>query len=230
MIAALSKTLAQLASAEMRRVLGWVLLLTAAAFVALWVALGWAIDTITWSETGWVNSAARWLAEILGGIAGVVLTFVLFPPVATLVASLFQDRIAAAVERRYYPDLPPAPTVPLAPVAWAAVRLFLWTVAVNLLALPLYLLPGPNLVIYFAINGALLGREYYEVVALRRLSPREAKSLRKRNRFGLWLSGVAIALGFWVPLFNLAMPIAGTAFMVHRLEALRRKAAETAGA
>ncbi len=223
MIAALSKTLAQLPSAELRRVLGWVLLLTAAAFMALWVALGWAIDSITWSDTGWIDSAARWLSEILGGIAGAVLTLVLFPPVATLVACLFQDRIAAAVERRYYPDLPPAPPMPLAPAVWAAVRLLLWIVAVNLLALPLYLLPGPNLVIYFAINGALLGREYYEVVALRRLTPREAKSLRKRNRFGLWLSGVVIALGFWVPVFNLVMPIAGTAFMVHRFEAARRK-------
>ncbi len=226
MIGALAKALAQTLEPELRRLLWLTLLVTVAAFAALWLGLGWLVANVTWFETGWLDSLVSWL----GGALGLVLTLVLFPPAATLAASLFQDRAAAAVERRHYPDLAPAPALPIGPVVRAALRLLVWTLAVNLIALPVYFIPGVNLLVYFAVNGALLGREYFEVVALRRLSPADAAALRRRHRFRLWLAGAIIALGFWVPILNLAMPIAGTAFMVHVYHRLARRAeADQAG-
>jgi CysZ protein len=45
-------------------------------------------------------------------------------------------------------------------------RLTVLTLLLNLLALPVYLLlPGINLFLFLALNGYLLGREYFEVVA-----------------------------------------------------------------
>jgi len=91
------------------------------------------------------------------------------------------------------------------------------TLLLNLLALPVYLLvPGINLFLF------LLGREYFEVVALRRLDA--AATRAARNRFGLrvFLGGVMIAALFSLPLVNLVAPVIATAFMVHVFEALPR--------
>ncbi|MDP6351437.1 MAG: EI24 domain-containing protein [Alphaproteobacteria bacterium] len=219
MIAALAKTLAQLFEPELRAVIWRVLLLTAASFAGLWVALGAVLFNISWVSIGWLDTIIGWL----GGALGVVLTLILFPPIATLVASLFQDRIALLVERRHYPDLGPTAGVPLGQQMAAAVKLLVWTIAANLVALPLYLLlPVANLLIFFAINGFLLGREYFEAVALRRATPEQTAALRRQNRIRIWLAGVAIAVCFWLPAVNLIAPIIGTMIMVHRFEALRR--------
>ena len=97
------------------------------------------------------------------------------------------------------------------------------TLLLNLLALPAYLLlPGINLFLFLALNGYLLGREYFEVVALRRLDA--AATRAARNRFGLrvFLGGVVIATLFALPLVNLVAPVVATAFMLHLFEALYR--------
>ena len=67
-----------------------------------------------------------------------------------------------------------------------------------------------------------MGREYFEVVALRRLDA--AATRAARNRFGLrvFLGGVMIAALFSLPLVNLVAPVIATAFMVHVFEALPR--------
>jgi uncharacterized protein involved in cysteine biosynthesis len=79
--------------------------------------------------------------------------------------------------------------------------------------------------LFFSVNGLLLGREYYETVALRRMSRSETTAFRRGNRFRLWLAGVLIALVFWVPVLNLAAPIIGTALLVHVVQRRQRRAA-----
>ena len=58
-------------------------------------------------------------------------------------------------------------------LAFAAVA-----IGINLLFLPLYLLllflPPFNLLLFYGINGVLFGREYFELVALRRYDEAEA--------------------------------------------------------
>jgi len=220
MFAALGKATAQLFAPELRRILWRVLFLTVALFAALWFGVGYGLSLVTLSDIGWLDKLAGWL----GGLLGAVVTLILFAPVATAVAALFQDAVADAVEARHYPDLAPAKGLTIGRSIWAGVRLLAWTVLVNLLCLPLYLLPVANLAIFFAVNGLLLGREYYEAVALRRLSERDAAAFRRRHRIAFWLAGIVIAVLFWVPVANLLAPILGTALMVHRFEGLRRRA------
>jgi CysZ protein len=95
-------------------------------------------------------------------------------------------------------------------------------VALNLLALPLYLLPGPNLVVFLALNGYLLGREYFELVAQRRMSPLDAARCRRAVRARVWAAGAMIAVLLMVPLVNLIAPVIAIAFMVHLFERWRR--------
>lgn len=71
------------------------------------------------------------------------------------------------------------------------------------------------------VNGYLLGREYFDLVAVRWLDPAQAKVCYRNNLGRVWLGGMTIALMFVVPLFNLVAPVVATAFMVHLFQSLR---------
>src|SRR5262249_39648939 len=95
---------------------------------------------------------------------------------------------------------------------------------VNVIALFLLLVPGVNLIAFYAGNGYLLGREYFEMVAMRHLSPEEARRLRKSNLATVFLGGLIIAGLASVPIANLLTPLFATAFMVHVYKSLSRRA------
>lgn len=219
MIAALGKAIAQLRERPMLRVIGKTLLVTIAVFAGLWTAVWSVLANMALSDIGWIDTLIGWL----GGALGFVLTLVLFAPVATMAAALFQDEVADAVEARHYPDLPPADGQTVIQAVLSGLRLLIWTIVVNLACLPLYLLPLANILIFFCINGLLLGREYYEAVALRRMDARDAADFRRRHRLRFWAAGIVIAMIFWIPLANFLAPIVGTALSVHVLEAARRR-------
>jgi uncharacterized protein involved in cysteine biosynthesis len=86
-------------------------------------------------------------------------------------------------------------------------------------------LPVLNPFVFYALNGYLFGREYYEIVALRRLDEKRAGDLRRRNSGRIFLAGVVIAFMLTVPLLNLIAPVIATAFMVHIFETIRRREA-----
>ena len=83
------------------------------------------------------------------------------------------------------------------------------------LALFLLLIPGVNLIAFYLGNGYLLGREYFELAAMRHLPAAEARQLRQANRGLVFLCGVIIAGLASVPIVNLLTPLFATAFMVH---------------
>jgi CysZ protein len=105
---------------------------------------------------------------------------------------------------------------------WAALRFTAVVVVVNLGVLLLVLLPGINVTAFFVANAYLLGREYFEAVAIRFL-PREAVAeLRNRYAAQLFVAGLLIALVLAIPVVNLLTPLFATAFMVHVFKALGR--------
>jgi CysZ protein len=87
--------------------------------------------------------------------------------------------------------------------------------AVNIVALLLLLIPGINVIAFYLGNGYLLGREYFELAAMRHLPLEDAKRLRKANVGYVWMCGLIIAGLASVPILNLITPIFATAFMVH---------------
>ena len=131
---------------------------------------------------GFDLTGISWLDPVLataGSALVLVLAWLLFPIVARLTLGLFAEDVVAMVERRHYPELPPAPGMSMAAQAYASVRFVTVGLLLNLIALPLYLLPVANLVIYLALNGYLLGREYFELVAHQRLPLEEATRQRR---------------------------------------------------
>src|SRR5581483_9662842 len=164
-------------------------------------------------DIGWIDTAI----DALGGLAALVLTVLLYPAVAAAVTSLFLDDAIAAVERRHYPALPPPRHIGWREQIGAALRLLAVAILLNLVLLPIYFVPVVNLVVFYGLNGYIVGCEYVEMVAARRLEPSGVRRLWGDHRLTWLLSGAAIALMSTIPIVNLIAPLIGAAAMTHQV-------------
>ncbi len=168
------------------------------------------------------------LAETVSfGLVLILSSFLMFP-VAALFVGLFLDEIADAVEARHYPDLPEPRRQSWGEVLTQSIEFMFVLIGANIVALIIYLLStllAP--VIFWLVNGYLLGREYFEVVAMRRIDKREAKSLRQKHFFAVWMAGALIAVPLSIPILNVLAPVIGVAAFVHLYH--RKVAAEQLG-
>ena len=217
MFDAFSKAINQLFDPRILRVIGISLVLSIASFALVLTAVIWSLATFDLSSIGWLETTIDWL----GGFAAVVLALVLFPPVAVVFLGLFLDSIAKAVEARYYPELGQAPGVSFWQGIGATLRFLALVVVVNIALLFLLLFPPAYPIGYLVANGFLIAREYWDLVALRRMQPREAKALFSRKTGELVLIGMATAFLLTIPIANFVAPVIATAVMVHRFEAWR---------
>ena len=187
------------------------LLLTLLLFAAALALAEYALSLLPVLGNPLVNRALEWLAPVLFLFGGVVLG----PPVAALFASLFLDQIAARIEARDYPGTVARPAS-FAATLRAGLKLAALVLGVNLVLLPIDIgLPVFGELLSVVANGWLLGREYFELSALRHQDVGAAEKLRRQNSGAIWAGGILIALASMVPLLNLAAPLFGTAFMVH---------------
>jgi uncharacterized protein involved in cysteine biosynthesis len=214
MLTAFARAIAQLGDPAFRRPLLLGLAGALAIFAGLWAALWLVLTRTQLFANTWLDGAL----DALGGLAAIVLTFLLYPAVAAGVMALFLDSAVDAVEARHYPGLPPPRRAGLGEQAWVAVRLTGAALVLNLAALPLYLIPGINLVVFYGLNGYILGREYFEMVALRRLDPVAARRLRGDRRLSVLVVGVVIALISTLPVINIVAPLLAIAAMTHRVQ------------
>jgi CysZ protein len=214
------KALAQLGDRRFRRVVVLGVLLALAllfAVYALFLQLVWwlspdqidlpFIGPITGMDTllGWTS-----VLFMIG------LSVFLMVPVASAFTGLFLEDVADAVEDRHYPQLPPATPLTLAEGLRQSVNFLGLVIAVNIGALFIYPFVGPAIpVAFWMVNGFLLGREYFSLVALRRLPPSEVKLMRHRNRWTLWAAGTLMAVPLSVPILNLVIPVLGVATFTH---------------
>ncbi|GGE19388.1 membrane protein [Primorskyibacter flagellatus] len=160
----------------------------------------WLKDLITWSSLGLM----------------LVLSVFLMVPVASAITSMFLDDVAAAVEDRHYPGLPPAIPTPFFDAVRDTVAFLGVIIVANLLALVLYAFFAPfALFIFWGLNGFLLGREYFTLAAMRRVGRDRAKVLRQKHFLTIWAAGVLMAVPLSVPLLNLVVPILGAATFTH---------------
>ena len=219
MVTALFRAVGALSDPPMRRVVALSFALAVLTFAVLWLAIAALLYHTAFFDSRLLN----WLVNLLGGLAVLGLTWLLFPAGVTLIMSFYLERVAAAVEAVDYPGRGPPRPQPIGEIVSITLRLALLTLLLNLLALPVYLLlPGINLFLFLALNGYLFGRGYFEVVALRRLDIGAARRVRSRFAGRIFLGGIVIAGLFALPLVNLVAPVIATAFMLHIFEALPR--------
>ena len=225
MIDAAVKAFAELFTQPLRRVLlksiGLALLLIVLIGIGLHRLLAVAAENgATWAEqtTGFAPHAA-WstLAFILSLMAGLgIVTGALFlmPAVSAFIGSFFVDEVADVVEREHYPAEPPGTALSFFRALIEGIKFALLALAVYLCALPFILFAGLGVVILLIANAYLLGREYFELAAMRFHPPHEAKALRKRNAMMVFLAGLVIAVFVSIPIVNFATPVFAMAFMV----------------
>lgn len=209
------------------RALGLTILLLVAMIWAFASLLGWLLpDSFSLPFIGEIT----FLDEIGSGIgigAGLILSVFLMVPVAGLFLGLFVERIADAVEAKHYKSLPPTTPDGLGGQISESIRFVGVVVLANLLALILYLIFAPLApFIFWALNGFLLGREYFQIVAMRRMKRAEAVALRRANGGQVFLAGLLMAIPLSVPLLNLLVPILGVATFTHLFHRLRLQSRE----
>jgi CysZ protein len=185
------------------------LALTVGALVVAGFALDRLILAVLPLGPGWL-AAVLSLMVTLGLVAAMLFVAA---PTASLVASFYLDEIAAIVERAIAPSAPPGRPAPTIAAALYGLRFAALSLFVNLIALILLFIPGIGFVSFFVANGYLLGREYFELAAMRFLSPTQARALRRRNNFIVFAYGVIISAFVAVPILNLFTPLFATALM-----------------
>jgi CysZ protein len=222
MFAALFKAFGQLSDPKLRRIVKLGVAGAILCYVVLVGAVWLTLTQISFFEERWADTGT----EIAIGLAALVLPILFFPALATTLMSALLDDVADAVEAKHYPQLNWPRPQKWTEVLLTTLRFLAVMAVVNLAALPVYLVllvTGFTIVLVYLVNGYLLGREYFEVVALRRMEPKEARLTFRHHLGRLWLAGAVIAFLFSVPVVNLVAPVVGTAFMVHVFQSLRRQ-------
>jgi CysZ protein len=226
MLEAAFKALVEIFSRPFRDVLIKSVALAIALLVVITIALFRLLEWL--SGTGMdrlevtIGSLAHGPLAVLGWIVAIALGVGLFagavmlmPAVTALVASFFADEIADLVERSHYPADPPGVALPLWRAAFEGVKTALLAIAVYICAAPFLLIAGAGVVLFFLATAWLLGREYFELAAMRLHRVEDAKALRRIHRNTVFLGGLFIAAFVSIPILNLATPLFGTALMVH---------------
>ncbi|MCA0042806.1 EI24 domain-containing protein [Celeribacter litoreus] len=224
-----AKAIGQLGDKRFQSVLLKGVGLSLALLIAIYLAFVWVIgifvpDTLTLpliGEVSWIDNAL----SIGSAFFMILLSVFLMVPVASAFTGIFLEEVSEAVEDRHYPDLPEVPRQSLTDMVMDSLGFLGVIIVANLVALVLYLLlniAAP--IIFWALNGFLLGREYYQMVAMRRLGREGAKAARRRHMPKIWLAGALMAIPLTIPLVNLLIPVLGAATFTHmfmRLEGSR---------
>jgi uncharacterized protein involved in cysteine biosynthesis len=226
MIDAAIKAISQMLSPPMRSILwrsiGLALVLITVLAIGLQRALSW----LATSGEGWAEAmlgpgshtpliVVTWFISIAAGFGVVFGGIMLMPAITSLVASLYVDDVAEHVERDYYPAERPGSALPFGIAMREGLKSAGLTILVYLIALPFVFLAGAGFVIFFLATAWLLGREYFELAAMRFRPPEEAKAMRRDNAATVFTAGLIIAAFVSIPIVNLATPLFGMAFMVH---------------
>ena len=233
-LTAFSKAIGQLSDRRFLRVValgvGLTLALLLGVYVGFAALIGWLLPdaiTLPWlGEIAWADEALSWAAVPLF----LILSVFLMVPVASAFMGIFLEQVADAVEDRHYPHLPPARSVGIMEGIADGAKFLGVVIGVNLLALVAYLIFAPIApLLFWAVNGLLLGREYAQLVALRRTDAAGARAFRRKNGLLLFAAGVLMVVPLTIPVVNLLVPVLGAAVFTHLYHMLSARSQDRSG-
>lgn len=226
------RALGQLSDPRFRRVFFLGIGLALALLVGFTAGFAWFVDWLV-PEDVWlpIIGEVRWIDDFLSWGAMFLLLFLstfLMIPVASAITSFFLDDVADAVEAKHFPNLPRKGRVPLGDAVRDTINFLGVLLVANFFAFILYFMfPPAAPFIFWGVNGLLLGREYFTMVAIRWVGRMEAKKLRRQFSGTIWLAGTLMAVPLSVPLLNLVIPILGAATFTHLYHGLTTRLRET---
>src|ERR1700685_3007744 len=203
MLDAAIKALKQILSPPMRSILWRSIGLALVLIVVLAIGLQRLLSWLATSGEGWLEAmlgpgfhpplnALAWIVSIAAGLGVVLGAVFLMPAITSLVASVFVDDVADHVEREHYPAERPGTALPLGIAIPEGIKTALLTILVYLIALPFVFVAGVGFIAFFIATAWLLGREYFEMAAVRVRPPAEAKAMRKQNASLVFTAGLII--------------------------------------
>ena len=228
MLGDIGKALLQLRHPKFFGVVLWSVAITLAVLIGVvWLGafgLGLVLpETVTLPFFGPVEIVTQVASWAFIGLMAILSVF-LMVPLSAVVVGFFLETVADAVEARSYPGLPEVEGQSIGESLYEAVRFLGLMIVVNLLALVVYFVATVAApLVFWAVNGFLLGREYFHLVAARRLGRAGADALRKRHRMTIWATGCLMAVPLTVPIVNLFVPVLGVAAFTHQFHRLNRR-------
>jgi len=220
------KSIAQFDDPKFRRVLWRGMGLTIALLIAACLLVNFGINQLL--SSAWAANLIgdqSWLGALIN-IGGVLFTIALsiwlMVPVTSAIIALFLDEVAQAVEARHYPHLPKQTAAKLQDQILVGIRFLGILLLANVGALILsMILPLLAPFVFWATNGYLMGREYFQMAAMRRMPRAQAQELYQRHQGSIWTAGILMAIPMSIPLVGLFIPILGAATFTHQFERLR---------
>lgn len=220
------KSVAQFDDPKFRRVLWRGLGLTIVLLIAACLLVNFGINQLL--SSAWAANLIgdqSWLGALIN-IGGVLFTIALsiwlMVPVTSAIIALFLDEVAQAVEARHYPHLPKQTATKLQDQILVGIRFLGILLLANVGALILSMIvPLLAPFVFWATNGYLMGREYFQMAAMRRMPRAQAQELFQRHQGSIWTAGILMAIPMSIPLVGLFIPILGAATFTHQFERLR---------
>jgi CysZ protein len=207
---------AQIFSPPLRKVMWKSLFLTVAVLLALAFCLDRLAASIMPTGPAWLT----WLLSIAAALGLLASVILLAPPTASLVAGFYLDDVAAMVEREIDPMCAPGVPPPLVATLGMGLRFAALSLMVYVAVIVLTLVAGLGFAAFFLLNGYLLGREYFELIAMRHMPRAAAEELRRTNSGRVYLAGLIVSGFVAVPVLNLLTPLFAAAFMTRVVKRL----------
>jgi uncharacterized protein involved in cysteine biosynthesis len=220
------KSVAQFDDPKFRRVLWRGMGLTIVLLIAACLLVNFGINQLL--SSAWAANLIgdqSWLGALIN-VGGVLFTIALsiwlMVPVTSAIIALFLDEVAQAVEARHYPHLPKQTATKLQEQILVGIRFLGILLLANIGALILSMIvPLLAPFVFWATNGYLMGREYFQMAAMRRMPRAQAQELFQRHQGSIWTAGILMAIPMSIPLVGLFIPILGAATFTHQFERLR---------
>jgi CysZ protein len=157
---------------------------------------------------GFAFDAARFVL----GVGSVVLGIAVSPAMSMLVGGVLFEFAVGRVEKAIGAPTPRKPS--FFEGLWNGIRMAVPSLILNLIVLPIYLIPGLNAFVFYSLNGYLMGRDYAMVAGVRRLPFRDALRLRRKHRLSVFLVGLVCA---FIPFLGPLIGASGMTRLIHAI-------------
>ncbi len=211
------KTLHSAGTPEVRAVMVKAALWSVAALIGVFVMVVTLLGMVQFFQIGWLEM----VTDVGLGFGTLVLVFLVFPMVVPVVATWFQEGLVPKLVTRYYPQWDKPVQQPALYYLRRDIMFVLLALGVNLCAVPFYFIPVVGIFLSIAINGYLLSRELFHIIAGMYLPVGEIEPLRLRNRRSIWSAGAVIAALMLIPGVNMLIPALAVALMLHVFAAVK---------
>jgi CysZ protein len=219
MIKAYLLTLSQLKDPKIFRPLCYATLFTTVCILGLLLigagTISWVLDLLNHTLNQWFGNATgifRWVIQLIGASFVLLLGYFIFSGIHAAFLGIFIDDIFDAIQKRHYPESELNPPPSLLTGIIFSVRFIIFSLLINLIALPFYLLgwfiPPLGISMQIGVNGYLLGKEYGSLCRMRFEDNSAAKNSHIKE-------GVLASCIWMVPVLNLAGPVLLAGSVMH---------------